>query len=309
MRAIKFVIMVLLLSGLGVKGFCVDVISNPSIDFGTANFLYGETGFNVISVSDAGAVTTSGSGNIISQNGGSAGTVTFGDFSWLETLLSTLYIETKSGPWTISTSECGEIQISDITTTNGATSTSKKISGSSLSFPIGAVLTLNSFTGSSACYIQGTVPDGITYRKLTTSATNVPLSVKVYVIPAMAIDHNTGASLNFGTVCSGTIQQALTIAPNGTTSGTTICPTQNTSADAFTVRGNIGQSFSVNLPNTATISNGSNDLTVSNFTSSCSGNCILTENTYSLNVGGTLTIPVGTPLGTYQGNYQVSITY
>lgn len=310
MKITKIVISTFLFLGLGVNGFCVKVGDYPTVDFGTANYLYETSGFNQIKVPDSGAPNTEGSGYIMNQTGGSAGSVVITDFSWLQ-ILSRVYIETKkTSSYSLSSQNCGQVTISNIHTSNNSDSASQMVGlNSSLSFPIGATLTLDSFTGTSPCYIQGRIPDAITYRVGIGSKTNVYLDIRVQIIPNMAVTHDS-AALNFGTICrSTTQQQVLTIAPDGGVSGTYVCPTQNTSADSFTVTGNIGQSFNVNLQNSTTITNGSTNLTVSNLTPSCSSNCQLTANTYNLTVGGTLTVPSGTPTGEYTGNYNLSITY
>jgi hypothetical protein len=311
MKIIKVVISTFLFWGLGVNGFCIDVSQNPTVDFGIINYLYNGAGFGQVTISDSGTPSTGGAGYIMNQSGGSAGTVGF-SINFLENLLGgrNITLTTKTDSYTTQQSaSCGQVTISNIHTTGGANTASKQASTNSpATFPIGATLTLDSFVSSSPCTIQETFSAAMTGSNLWGSK-DASLTIRVQIIPNMAVTHDS-AALNFGTICrSTTQQQVLTIAPDGGVSGTYVCPTQNTSADSFTVTGNIGQSFNVNLPNTVTISNGSTNLTVSNLTPSCSSNCQLTANTYNLKVGGTLTVPAGTPLGTYQGNYQVSITY
>lgn len=311
MRIIKIVISTFLFWGLGINGFCIDVSQNPTVDFGIINYLYNGAGFGQVTISDSGTPSTDGAGYMMNQSGGSAGTVGF-SINFFENLLGgrNITLTTKTDSYTTQQSaSCGRVTISNIHTTGGANTADKQASTNSpATFPIGATLTLDSFVSSTPCTIQETFSAAMTGSNLWGSK-DASLTIRVQIIPNMAVSHDS-AALNFGTICrSTTQQQVLTIAPDGGVSGTYVCPTQNTSADSFTVTGNIGQSFYVTLPNTVTITNGSTNLTVSNLTSSCTNNCVLTDNHYTFTVGGTLTIPAGVSVGHYQNNYTVTINY
>lgn len=294
-----------------MNAYSYNVINDPTIDFGSVSYLYGSTsGFNTIVAQDGSGLSTSGSGALYDQIGGSVGTITLGNFSFLQGLQPG--VEMFSGPFEVQTSGCGKITITSITTTNGDTSDEKwRGLSSTLDFPLGGTLTFNEITATAPCYIQGTISNAYRHRPSGIGSwTNASIKVKVYVTPHMALSHDLNAALNFGTICSAQHQQTITIAPNGAVSSTNLlCSAQNTSADAFTITGNNGQFFDVTLPSSVIITNGVNNLNVTNLTPSCLNNCVLSGNTYSLGVGGTLTVPANAPLGDYQGNYQLRITY
>ena len=301
----------MLLLFFGVHSFAYDVTNTPTLDFGSVSYLYGETsGFNGIVATDGSGVSTTGSGALYNHSGGAVGSIVLGNFSFLQGLQPG--VEMAAGPFEVTTSGCGTVTITDITTTDGETSADKlRNFASTVTFPLGGTLTFNSITATAPCYIQGSVSNAFKHRpSLIGSWTNASIQVKVYVIPHMTLEHETSAALDFGTICSADHQQTLTVAPDGSTSSSNlICPIENTRPDSFIVTGNIGQSFSVNLPNSITITSGSNNLNISNITSSCTNNCVLTGNTYNFRIGGTLTIPASAALGDYTGTYQVRITY
>ena len=300
-------------------GFAGSVTSAPTIDFGSAGYVSGSSsGFKIITMSAAGAGTTSGSGALTGYTSGSAGSATIGDFSWAESLNGTITFQTNrtTASTTISTPGCGSISVSNFTTTNGATSTTASASSSSsVSFPVGATITLQSFSGTSGCTISGTVTGPVQFRirgwiVTQTDWTDVPVTVSVYIAPHMSFSHDANAVLNFGKICSSASQQTITVSSDGNVTTTNAyCPVTGTSADSFTATGMVGQVFHSNFPTSATISNGTNSLTVTNFTSACSDGCTLTDSTYTFGVGATLTVPAYTPSGDYTGTYPVTITY
>ena len=175
---------------------------------------------------------------------------------------------------------------------------------------------LLSFSGTTGCTISGVVNGPVQFRNrgliiTYTNWTDVPVTVRVYIAPHMSLAHPNDAALNFGNICrSSTAPQSITVRPDGTaTSSNNVCPLTPTTADVFTATGNAGQSFNVKLPTSATLTSGSNTLTVTDFTSSCNPSCVVTDSSHTFNVGGTLTIPAGAATGDYEGAYQVSITY
>lgn len=304
-------ILALLFIFLGVNSFAYNVTNTPTIDFGSVSYLYGNTsGFNGIVVTDGSGVSTTGSGALYNHSGGAVGSIVLGNFSTLQGLQP--YVEMYSGPFEVTTSTCGKITITNITTEGGETTANKwRNFASTVTFALGGTLTFNYITATAPCYIQGTISNAFQHRPSQIGSwTKSSIQVKVYVIPHMALAHETSAALDFGTICSAEHQQTLTVSPNGNTSSSNlICPIENTRPDSFIVTGNIGQSFSVGLPNSITITSGSNSLNVSNIASSCTNNCVLTGNTYNFHIGGTLTIPAYAALGDYTGTYQVRITY
>ena len=310
MSRIKFILTFAFML-IAINVYSYNVTNNPTIDFGNVSYLYGDaSGFNTIVAQDGSGLSTSGSGALYNQTGGSVGTIILGNFSFLQGLQPG--VEMFSGPFEVETSGCGKITITNLTTTEGNTTDDKwRNFASTVSFPLGGTLTFDSITAIEPCYIQGTILDAYQHRPSGIgSYKKESIYVKVYVVPHMALVHDDNASLNFGTICSAQHQQTITIAPDGSIiSSGLICSTQNTSADAFTITGNNGQSFDVTLPSSVIITNGSNNLNVTNLTPSCLNNCVMSGHTYNLNVGGTLTIPANAALGDYQGSYQLRITY
>ena len=138
---------------------------------------------------------------------------------------------------------------------------------------------------------------------------NITFSVTL-ITQATEFSHDANAKLDFGTLCTSSQQQTLTVSPTGQATGPVCGSGTNISADSFTFRSSSANSVSVTLPASATLSNGSGgQLTVNNFTSSCVGSCALTNNQLTITVGGTLTVPVGAATGEYEGTYQVGVTY
>lgn len=82
------------------------------------------------------------------------------------------------------------------------------------------------------------------------------------------------------------------------------------SSDHFVVDNEDGFAFTISLPDSLTVKDengsGSNTMTVSSFTHSCTGSCTLDGNLY---IGGTLQVGAGQPSGDYKGTYQVTLTY
>lgn len=300
-------------------GFAGSVTLAPTIDFGSAGYVSGSSdGFKTITMSAAGVGTTGDSGALTGYTSGSAGSATIGDFGFLESLNGTITFQTNrtTTATTISTPGCGSVSVSNFTTTNGATSaTASASSSSSASFPVGAMITLQSFSGTSGCTISGTVTGPVQFRirgwiTTYTDWTNVPVTISVYIAPHMSFSHDANATLDFGKICSSSTQQTITVAADGSTTTTNAyCPITGTSADSFTATGSVGQVFHPNFPASATISNGTNSLTITNFTSTCSDGCTLTGSSYTFGVGATLTVPAYTPSGDYTGTYPVTITY
>jgi len=317
MKIIKVVVLLSILVGLDTVGFCLALTDTSTIDFGMVNYLPLSSGFNQITISDDGRITTGGLGHIISQTSGLFGKMEFG-FSTKEQSFGKMSVEViKTGKYILDTEGCGQITISNIHITNGATSMSNlSVSGPTMSFPVGATLTLNTFKSYSSCYIQGTIDSAIRGTSIVNiegdhpevNIVEVPLIIKVNIVPSMEISHVSSSSLNFGTICYAHRQQTITIFPNGTVSSDTVCPTEGTNTDSFLITGNSGQSFSVNIPSNISISNGTTAMDVE-LIPFCSSNCLLSTEEYTLKVGGTLKIPDSASVGKYSGDYQLTITY
>lgn len=301
-------------------GLCIHVptyavtVTAPHVNFGTVGYLSNGAGFQKVAVADNGMVSTSGSENLQSQTGGSAGETTL-SFSLMEGVGSTVYFTTdKNLSYSITTPGCGTIIINNITTTNGSESASQRrmLFDLSMSFPVGADMVVSTVSSNATCTVSGTVSGNLKYRVGNGSQNNVNLNVSVTITPHVALEHASGAVLNFGTLCTTTTQtQTLTVLPNGNVqSSNLLCPpSADISADVFTVFAPVSTTYTVNTPASATLFSGGNSLQVSGFTSSCNPSCTLPQENGSFTVGATLTLPPNTPVGTYTGAYTVSITY
>lgn len=131
-----------------------------------------------------------------------------------------------------------------------------------------------------------------------------------------AIDITKYADLEFGK-----------IAKNAATAGTvTITPTDelgisyspasmsttlaDRSAAKFTITGEEGQNFAINLPSTITLNGGEGNSMVINTAMNLSAiNNILSDGSVDLYVGGTLNIGTNQAITEYYGSFSVTVTY
>jgi hypothetical protein len=108
--------------------------------------------------------------------------------------------------------------------------------------------------------------------------------------------------LNFGTVTQG--DPPKIIPPSNINTG------ENAS---FRVTGDPNTTYNINLPESATMSNGASSLTISNFTSNPSfsgGGLFDTSGIETIYVGGTLqAIPFNIKTGDYNGTFVIDVSY
>lgn len=129
------------------------------------------------------------------------------------------------------------------------------------------------------------------------------------VLTPIAISHDVGAALNFGTFLpgsGGTINVPVT---GGHSTGGSIMliggsvPTR----DSFTITGESGRSFSISAT-AGTIRSGVDSMTYSTSLRDISGTFDLTGRT-TLFVGGRLAVAPSQAPGRYTGNYNVTVSY
>lgn len=81
-------------------------------------------------------------------------------------------------------------------------------------------------------------------------------------------------------------------------------------AAEFKVEGMANAAFDLTLPTTATLTNSEYEMTVSNFVTSISGTPTIGSNRELVfTVGATLTKASGTPRGTYEGTFSLTVNY
>ena len=133
----------------------------------------------------------------------------------------------------------------------------------------------------------------------------------VSIVTAISITNT--ADLNFGQVVAGGTSGTVAMSPVGFRSsggGSTLGSSGNSSAASFNVSGDPNASFSITLPGSAVLTNGSDNMTINNFTSNPSGNGTLSEvGGQTLNVGATLQVGAAQPAGTYNGSFNVTVAY
>lgn len=122
------------------------------------------------------------------------------------------------------------------------------------------------------------------------------------------------ADLAFGTVfLPGSGGGTLTIAPDSgaTVTGTgMIAPTSGVSAASFNVSGPASTAYTITLPTTASLDDGTTTLTVDTFVDSESGSGTLDgSGAGAFTVGAKVTIPDNASLGSYTGTFDVTVDY
>ena len=101
-----------------------------------------------------------------------------------------------------------------------------------------------------------------------------------------------GGNMNFGSIVAGTAGTVVLTTADARSSATLALVAIGTvSAAHFTIGGTIGQTYSVTVPTSVTVSNGGTNMTIDNFTQSSSGTLAAATETFG--VGATLNV-VGT---------------
>lgn len=290
------------------------VSSIRQLEFGTVTYTDDNTGKQMITVpSSASVPTTSGNGNMKNPTF-PAGTLSrslvyLDGFDSGSKQKLDAKVNNTSGTWT--TSGCGTVSISSINLWTTKPESAKGKTTATLA--VGASVQLTSFTGTGTCTISGTLTGALGWRiQNTGNYQDADFVFSLTVIGSTSLEHNTGAQLDFGTICTSTSAQTLIVTPDSTLSpsSTNVCPTSVT-ADSFTFSNPDSVSFSVTVPNSATLTNTSNSatLTANNFTYSCNGSCTTSSGSKTFTVGATLNVPASPSPGDYVGSYSVSVTY
>lgn len=143
----------------------------------------------------------------------------------------------------------------------------------------------------------------------------IPLMQVAAVTQASAqtpISMVSNASLNFGAIHSGAAGGSVTVTPAGhrrATGGVTLASAALVSAASFTVTGDPHALYSIVLPSSVSVGQGSRSMSLVNFVSNPSGvGTLNSRGEQVLNVGATLQVPPGqatTPTLTFH----VTVTY
>ena len=123
--------------------------------------------------------------------------------------------------------------------------------------------------------------------------------------------------MNFGNLLSSTSEYTVTL--NAANSGRASSDSDvslvgggTVSAGEITISGQSGLSVTASIGSSAKLKNGSNELTLDNFTVSgitLGQSTTLTNSSLTFKVGGKLTVPASAPAGTYTGDYTVTVSY
>lgn len=140
-------------------------------------------------------------------------------------------------------------------------------------------------------------------------AASVTASASATVATPIAISETS--SMNFGTVVASATAGTAVLSTAGavTTTGGVTTLASTPSAAAFSVTGQSGQTFSVSLPTSATLSSGANNMTIDTFNHSLGTTPTLTGGTATFSVGATLNVSANQAAGAYSGTYAVTVNY
>ena len=131
----------------------------------------------------------------------------------------------------------------------------------------------------------------------------------VYTAIALAKTHD----LAFGNVFSTTAGGTVTVSSAGveSSSPTGLFAAANTpTAASFTVGGANNAVFAITLPSSASLTSGSNTMTVNTFTSSLGASSTLSAGgTATLDVGANLVLGASQAAGSYTGSFSVTVAY
>jgi spore coat protein U-like protein len=131
-------------------------------------------------------------------------------------------------------------------------------------------------------------------------------------IESRAITLVNNGGLNFGKVLPYGSAGFVFVATNGVGSASNafISDATNVRASSWAVTGIPGAPFAVTLPTSVTISNGTENMTVSSFNRSGAGQPFLdAAGNGSFNVGARLNVGANQPVGVYTGTFNVTVSY
>lgn len=128
------------------------------------------------------------------------------------------------------------------------------------------------------------------------------------IIAPMTITKNV--DLNFGNIASGSAAGTVVMSTTGTrTPSNVILPSVAGTVNAanFTVTGGLDAAYVITLPASVTITDGTNNMTIDNFTEDATNT--LASGTETFGVGATLNIDANQASGLYQGTFTVTVDY
>ncbi|WP_424244259.1 hypothetical protein Dip510_001461 [Elusimicrobium posterum] len=323
MRKVILATAIVFVAAAYVHAAAAKLLSSTPLDFGAVSVtsLLVAT-FSVTVNPSTGAVTTTGSPAL--RIGGIRGTLSIGT---IDNSAGTIYVRNVLGSSTaLSLLGCSGLltsaSISNVNVDvpyNGTPNSKASVS----TFYYGGTLTFTSILNiTPRCDLSGCIQNAFCVKQgsAPASATDcdflAPFCYSVsFAGQTMAVAHRSGSSLRFGSACPSGSTGYITVTPAGsaTASGGAGCfSSSGAGADIFDLTGTANYAYYVTFPTSITISNGSNTLTVDNFTSLCpsgAGCTLNSSGTGSFNVGGRLTIPSGAPSGTYTGSYTLTVNY
>lgn len=138
--------------------------------------------------------------------------------------------------------------------------------------------------------------------------TNVNGRIKINLLAGLQV--NEVCSMNFGT-CVNIGESTISVSPNGRTTTGGATATGDFSCNIFSVRGNPSKTFSIALPSSTTITNGTTTLQVINFVSNTVNNTATLgqDGTFELQVGSTIVLPSSFNGGSFTGQYSFVVNY
>ena len=141
---------------------------------------------------------------------------------------------------------------------------------------------------------------------------NTATSTIAVEIDSRAITLANIQGLNFGVILPFGRTGSLTVSSSGTHSASNahMSDATNVSASSWAVTGVPNAPYQVTLPSSATITNGTENMTVNGFSRSGGSQLFLDAGgNASFNVGATLNIGANQPAGVYSGSFAVTVNY
>ncbi len=134
-------------------------------------------------------------------------------------------------------------------------------------------------------------------------------SATATIVEPIVLTHTSGAALGFGRFTTGT-GGSVTVSAAGVGSvggDVAFVPGSTNSADAFTVTGDAGRSFSIST-GSGSVTDGTTSISFTTSASAATGT-LSAGGTAGFSVGGQLTLAGTEAAGAYAGTYSATVTY